>query len=116
MELPRCPVRFLGNIRHLLTPACLFYLAVTLAPDNTAKIDSWEKHVFEIRTRFFGGFIVFAFILSINVTLTAGMLLYHPMRVVHLYVALLGVAGLLATTQESHKRIMWLAIFRYGLP
>ena len=102
---------FLAYIRHLATPACLFYLAVTLVPDNPAKIESWEKHFFEIRTRFFGGLVVFALILSVNVTLTAEMPLYHPMRVVHLCVALLGVAGLATASQGAHKKIMWFAIF-----
>lgn len=90
--------------RLLLTPACLVYLAVTLVPDNPEKTELWGKYVVEIRARFFGGLIVFGLIMSMNATLTAGMPLYSPMRVVHLCVVLLGVAGLLAKTRVAHKK------------
>jgi hypothetical protein len=95
----------------LCTPATLFYLAVTLVPDSAADIESREDHFFKVNTRFFGGLIVFFIVISVNLTLTAGMPLLHPMRVVHPSVFLLGVPGILATTQAAHKRIMWFAIF-----
>jgi hypothetical protein len=82
----------LGRFSLILAmPTAVFVMASILAPDNPAQIQSWRKHYYSARKKFFMAGIAYLVVVAVVSTTVLGIPLVHPFRLAQL--TLLGVAA-----------------------
>jgi hypothetical protein len=93
----------LGRFSLLLAmPTAIFVMASILAPDNPAQIQSWRKHYYSVRQKFFTAGIAYIVVVAVVSTLVLGLPLLHPFRLVQLTLLGVSVAGALSDRPGVH--------------
>ena len=96
---------------NLAGPGMIYFLSCTLIPDEPSSVQSWRDYFFSVRMRFFSGLCIWAVLMLANTTLLLGIPLFHPIRIVHLGVLVLGIAGLASDRPSTHRMILiWAAL------
>ena len=89
----------------LAGPSLLYFLACTLVPDSPSTVTSWRNHFYEMRKRYFLGICGWALLASINATTHVGLPLFHPLRLQHLLLLILGIVGFATDNPRVHGLI-----------
>ncbi|MBW2241836.1 MAG: hypothetical protein JRH01_07600 [Deltaproteobacteria bacterium] len=101
----------LGRFALVLTlPTALYVLASILAPDDPGQIQSWRRHYYSVRVRFFvTGIAYFVVILMVS-TFVLDMPILDPFRLVQLPFLGVAVAGALSDRPAVHSGLASLVI------
>ena len=93
----------------LATPGIIYFLALSLVPDEPGSVDSWEDFYYAKRTQFFSGMIVWGLCAALNTITLLAMPPFHRQRVVHLGLIAIGVCGLSSARPFVHRALVLVA-------
>ena len=95
----------------LLAPATLYFMSVTLIPDEPATIDSWREYFFRIHPRFFLAYLFLFGLFTLSSWLLLELPIVHPQRLAHA----LGVAGCALGASSDNPRLHQALVFCFML-
>lgn len=93
----------------LATPGIIYFLTLSLVPDDPGAVDSWESFYFAKRTQFFSGMIAWGLCAALNTTSLLHMSPFHRQRVVHLGLIVIGAVGLSSPRPSVHRALGFVA-------
>jgi hypothetical protein len=96
---------FFRFLLSLAGPGLMYFLACTLIPDEPSSVNSWHRYFYDVRRRYFVGLCLLSVCQMTNATVLLEMPLFHPFRVVHVFIFTIGAVGA-ATDNPLAQRII----------
>jgi len=89
----------------LILPSFLHFMAATIMPSSPDNVESWREFYFSIRRRYFGAWIVLAFLVALTFSIILDHPVLHPSRAGQVALLVLGVIGLSSDHPSVHAGI-----------
>jgi hypothetical protein len=89
----------------LAGPGMLYFLACTLIPDEPSSVGSWHHYFYSVRRQYFFGLCLWSLLQTANTTFLLEMPVFHPFRLVQLFILTMGIAGFVSGSPAVHRII-----------
>ena len=86
-------------------PGTLYFMCVTMVPENPGNIMSWYDYYYSVRVRYYAGMCLFALAIVVSTTVLLNMPWDHPARIAHLLFFIIGVVGVSTANPRVHEGI-----------
>jgi len=89
----------------LAIPGSFYFSVVMLVPENPESVESWQKHYYDVRVRFYSGLVLWGLAAAVSASLNLSMPLGHPARLFQAVIVGVGLIGTASSSPRVHAGI-----------